>query len=161
MSQRDRYWTTLIIWILFAIAFLIVFDRVLMLQADFTGLWPNQPMGYVMAQDAATLSEAIAGAQDAAPSILPAVQESLRVQLAQRMPLAAALGAALILAATLCTFFIWRNAGLEAYLAREAVSAEKTKRRSRIEMFIDELDTDELDQLRARLGDEDAAARGS
>lgn len=159
MNQRDRYWTTLIIWLVFVIAFLLVFDRLLMIQADFAGIWPEQPMGYVMAQDAETLNQAIAGAREAAPTILAQVQESMRVQIAQRMPLVLALGAALILAATLCTYFVWRNAGLEAYLAREAVSAEKAKRRSRIEQFMEELDTDELDQLRARLGDEEAAKR--
>jgi hypothetical protein len=156
MNQRDRYWTTLFIWIGFAIAFILIFDRLLMIQADFTGLWPPQQIGYPMAQDAAALKESLTAAQNAAPTILAQVRESLRVQIAQRMPLAVAVGAALILAATFCTYFVWRNAGLEAYLAREAVSAEKAKRRSRIEQFVEELDTDELDQLRTRLGDESA-----
>jgi len=159
MNQRDRYWTTAFIWFGFMIAFLLVFDRVLMIQADFSGMWPQQQLGYMLAQDAETLNQAIAGAQQAAPAILANVQESVRIQIAQRMPFVVGLGALLILAATLCTYFVWRNAGLEAYLAREAVSTEKVKRRSRIEQFVEELDTDELDQLRTRLGDEDAVAR--
>ena len=159
MNQRDRYWATIIIWIAFVIAFLLVFDRVLFIQADFTGMWPDQPMGYMMAQDAETLNAAIASAREAGPAILAQVQEAMRIQIAQRMPLVVALGAFLIFAAAFCTYFVWRNAGLEAYLAREAVSAEKVKRRSRIEQFVEELDIDELDQLRARLSDEDAAAK--
>jgi hypothetical protein len=161
MNQRDRYWTTIIIWVAFVIAFLLVFDRVLMIQADFIGMWPEQPMGFMMAQDAEALKQAVASAQQAGPAILAQVQESMRVQIAQRFPLVAALGAALILAATFCTYFVWRNAGLEAYLAREAVNTEKVKRRSRIEMFVEELDTDELDQLRSRLGDEAAPAQAA
>lgn len=160
MNQRDRYWATIIIWIAFVIAFLLVFDRILFLQADFTGMWPNQPMGYMMAQDAETLNAAITTAKEAGPAILAQVQEAMRIQIAQRMPLVVVLGTFLIFAAVFCTYFVWRNAGLEAYLAREAVSAEKVKRRSRIEQFVEELDTDELDQLRSRLGDEDEAAKG-
>jgi hypothetical protein len=65
----------------------------------------------------------------------------------------------LTLAATLCTYFIWRNAGIEAYLAREAVQAEKVKRRSRIEQFVEDLGPDELTQLRTRLSDEAGEAK--
>jgi hypothetical protein len=63
----------------------------------------------------------------------------------------------LILAATLCTYFVWRNAGLEAYLAREVVQAEKAKRHSRIEQFVEDLDPDEEDQLRTQRSDEASA----
>jgi hypothetical protein len=66
----------------------------------------------------------------------------------------------LIAAATACTYFVWRNAGLEAYLARLVVQGEKAKRRSRIEQFMDDLAPDEMEQLRSRLTDDgEAAAR--
>jgi hypothetical protein len=156
MNQRDRYWTTLIIWLAFTILMIIVFDRVLLVQADFTGLFPpEQTYQYPLAQDAETLNQVLAAARDASPALLAQVQQSIHDQIAQRLPLVMALAVAFIAAATLCTWFVWRNAGLEAYLAREVVQAEKVKRRSRIEQFMEDLDSDELDQLRTRLGDED------
>ena len=158
MSQRDRYWTTLIIWVVFTILILIVFDRVLMVQADFTGLFPpEQTFQYPLAQDAETLNQVLAAAQETSPALLEAVRQSIHDQIAQRLPLAMILSVALVAAATACTWFVWRNAGLEAYLAREVVQAEKAKRRSRIEQFMEDLDTDEIEQLRTRLSDTDRA----
>lgn len=156
MKQRDRYWTTLIIWAVFAILIIVIFDRVLAVQADFSGLWPpEQSMAYPLAQDAAQLNQVLAAAREASPALLAQVQQSIHEQIVQRLPLVMALTVALISAATSCTWFVWRNAGLEAYLAREVVQAEKAKRRSRIEQFMEDLDSDELDQLRSRLGDKD------
>ena len=154
MTQRDRLWTTLIIWAIFIFLFLMVIDRTLMVQANFAGLWPQQSPIWPFAQDAAQITEAITAAQEASPTILAEVQQSIREQLAQRVPVVLVLMSMLVAAATACTWFIWRNAGLEAYLAREAVQAQKAKRRSRIEQFMEDLDSDELDQLRSRLSDE-------
>lgn len=154
MNQRDRLMTTLIIWTVFILLAVFAMDRVLAVQADFAGLWPQQTGVWPLAQDAAQLNQAILAAQEASPALLAQVQQSIQDQLAQRVPVALVLVTIFITAATACTWFIWRNAGVEAYLAREAVQAEKAKRRSRIEQFMEDLDTDELEQLRSRLADE-------
>lgn len=150
MNQRDRYWATAVIWIVFIVLFYLVFDRVLLVTADFAGLWP-QPPAFPQAQDAGQLREIIDSAQQALPEVLARVQNDIQTEMAFRVPFVAVSLLLLIAAATLCTYFIWRNAGLEAYLAREVVQSEKAKRRSRIEQFMDDLDSDELDQLRTRL----------
>jgi hypothetical protein len=82
------------------------------------------------------------------------VQENIHTELAVRVPIVVVTSLLLIAAATICTYFVWRNAGLEAYLAREVVQAEKAKRRSRIEQFMEDLDPDEVDQLRTQLSSE-------
>jgi hypothetical protein len=38
MNQRDRYWTTMIIWGSFTILIMLLFDRGMLVTADFTGL---------------------------------------------------------------------------------------------------------------------------
>ncbi len=155
MIQRHRYWATIVLWIIFIFLMLITWDRMMMISTDFTGLWPSYSGGWPPgAQDAGELEQIIAAAREAGPEILVQVQQTIRNQLVLRVPLTLALSAMYIIAATLCTWFIWRNAGLEAYLAREAVQAEKVKRRSRIEQFMEDLGEDELDQLRTRLADE-------
>ena len=153
MNQRDRYWASLIIWGSFTILILLLFDRGLMVTADFAGLWP-QSSAFPQAQDAEQLSQVVSAAQQALPEIMLGVQENIHAELATRVPIVVASSLLLILAATICTFFVWRNAGLEAYLAREVVQSEKAKRRSRIEQFMEDLDSDELDQLRTRLSNE-------
>ena len=157
MNQRDRQWATLIIWTVFIFLFLLVLDRVLFVTADYSGLWPQSPI-FQTAQEADQLNQVVTMAREALPGVLTQIQTTMRDELARRIPAVAALTAMLLATATLCTWVIWRNAGLEAYLAREVVQAEKAKRRSRIEQFMDDLDTDELDQLRDRLSD-DAKAR--
>ncbi len=159
MNQRDRLWTTAIIWGIFIFLILLTWTVMLSVPADFTGLWP--PGEYVYpapAQDAETLNAIIEAAREAGPQVFARVQDEIRAQFALRIPLTLALSAMYVFAATVATFFIWRNAGLEAYLAREAVQAEKVKRRSRIEQFMEDLDPDELVQLRARLEDDEAKA---
>lgn len=156
MNQRDRYWASLIIWGSFTILILLLFDRGLMVTADFAGLWP-QSSGFPQAQDAEQLSQVISVAQQALPDVLARVQENIHAELATRVPIVIVSSLMLILAATVCTYFVWRNAGLEAYLAREVVQAEKAKRRSRIEQFMEDLDPDEVDQLRTRLSSENSA----
>jgi hypothetical protein len=159
MNQRDRIWTTLIIWVVFIFIAMLVFDRVLIIPADFQGLWPQQSMNYPMTQDINQLSEVFATARDAAPAIAAQVQQAIHNQLAMRVPVVSIISAVLLFVATVATYFIWRNAGLEAYLAREIVQAEKVKRRSRIEQFMDDLDSDELAQLRTRLTGDTSDAR--
>lgn len=154
MKQQDRQWATVIIWVAFIILLLLTFDRGLMVTADFSGMWPQQTGIYPIAQDAQQLSEIIENARAASPEILARVQESIRTELALRVPLVIGLSLLLVAAATACTWFVWRNAGLEAYLARAVVQGEKAKRRSRIEQFMDDLAPDELEQLRSRLVDD-------
>lgn len=153
MTQRDRQWTTLIIWTAFLIAILLVWDRGLVIPVDFSGLWPQMTV-MPGAMDAEELRSIIESARAASPEIIARVEAAIQAELAWRVPFVAALSAMLIAAATACTFFVWRNAGLEAYLAREAVQSAKQKRHSRIETFVDDLDEDELGQLRSRLGDQ-------
>jgi hypothetical protein len=159
MSQRDRLIATVIIWSVFIFLTIAMLDRVLMLRADFSGLWPDNSGMFsdYMAQEAEDLRQMLDSAREASPAILAQVQEDIRVQLATRMPVALGISVLLMLAAVASTFFVWRNAGVEAYLAREAVQAEKVKRRSRIEQFMDDLDADEMAQLRSRLTDEQQA----
>jgi hypothetical protein len=158
MNQRDRQWATVIIWVAFAILLLLAFDRGLMVTADFEGLWPQPPSYiYPQAQDAQQLQQIIEDARAASPEIMARVQESIRAELALRVPFVIGLSILLIMAATACTWFVWRNAGLEAYLARMVVQGEKAKRRSRIEQFVDDLAPEEMEQLRARLADDGAA----
>ncbi|MEO8610823.1 MAG: hypothetical protein ABI690_23200 [Chloroflexota bacterium] len=161
MNQRDRLWTTVIIWGVFIFLAILVFDRILVIPADFNGLWPQQASVYPMTQDLGQLNQAIAAARDASPAIIAQVQATIHNQLALRVPIVAAVSSLLLIVATLATYFIWRNAGLEAYLAREIVQAEKTKRRSRIEQFMEDLDSDELAQLQTRLSGEHTDTKAS
>ncbi|MBZ0286955.1 MAG: hypothetical protein K8I30_05030 [Anaerolineae bacterium] len=160
MNQRDRLLTTAIIWVVFIFLALLVFDRVLIIPLDFKGLWPEQTSVYTypLTQDIEQLTQIMSAARDATPALLAQAQADIQMQLAQRVPIVAAVSAMLMFAAAFSTYFIWRNAGLEAYLAREVVQAEKTKRRSRIEQFIDDLDSDEITQLRTRLSDDKGAS---
>lgn len=154
MNQRDRYWATFIVWVVFIVLAFLAIDRLLILPVDFTGLWPQQSGVYPMAQDAEQIIQAIESAREASPAIFAQVQDAIRTHYAYRVPLVFGLTIMMVIAATFCTYFIWRNAGIEAYLAREAVQAEKVKRRSRIDQFMEDLDSDEMHQLRARLADE-------
>jgi hypothetical protein len=159
MNQRDRIWTTVIIWVVFILIAMLVFDRVLIIPVDFQGLWPPQRTMYPMAQDMNQLSEVIAAAREAGPAIFAQVQQNIHNEVAVRLPVVSILSALLLFVATASTYFIWRNAGLEAYLAREIVQAEKVKRRSRIEQFMDDLDAEELAQLRTRLTGDGSEAK--
>lgn len=155
MNQRDRQWTTVIIWTVFIVLLLLTFDRGLMVTADFQGLWPQPPSYiYPQAQDAQQLQQIVENARAASPEILARVQEQIRAELALRVPFVIGLSLLLVAAATACTYFVWRNAGLEAYLARIVVQGEKAKRRNRIEQFVEDLAPDEVEQLRSRLTDE-------
>lgn len=160
MNLRDRQWATLIIWGVFIFLTFLVVDRMLIIPTDFTGLWPHPANSYSIAQDAEQLNQILINARASSAALMAEVDETIRTQLAIRVPLALILSAMLMLSATLCTFFIWRNAGLEMVLAREAVQAEKIKRRSRVEQLVDDLDADEMIQLRSRLsGENDIQAR--
>lgn len=159
MNQRDRIWTTVIIWVVFIFIATLVFDRVLMIPVDFQGLWPQQSMIYPMTQDINNLNEVMAAAREAGPAIFAQVQQAIHNELAVRVPVASIVSAMLLFVATIATYFIWRNAGLEAYLAREIVQAEKVKRRSRIEQFMDDLDAEEMAQLRTRLTGDNTEAK--
>ncbi|MBZ0282016.1 MAG: hypothetical protein K8L97_14855 [Anaerolineae bacterium] len=155
MKQRDRQLATLVIWGIFLILLVIITDRMLMVRADFLGIWP-QPSGFPTAQDIEQINQTAQTALENSKTILPLVEQSIREQLAVRVPIGAILSLILIASATISTYFVWRNAGLEADLAYKLVNAEKAKRRSRIEQFMDELAPDELVELRTRLTTEES-----
>jgi len=153
MKHRDRQLATLIIWGVFLFLMIFITDRLLMVRADFLGMWP-QPSGYPSAQTVEEINQMAEAALEASKTVLPQVQQFIREQMAARMPIAAVVAFLLTAAATISTYFVWRNAGLEADLAYKLVNAEKVKRRSRIEQFMDELAPDELVELRTRLTDD-------
>lgn len=155
MKQRDRQLATLIIWGIFLILLVMITDRMLIVRADFLGIWP-QPSGFPAAQDIEQINQMAQTALENSRTILPLVEQSIREQFAIRVPIGAVLSLILIAAATISTYFVWRNAGLEADLAYKLVNAEKAKRRSRIEQFMDELAPDELVELRSRLSEDEA-----
>lgn len=152
MNVRDRQLATLIIWAALFIILALTVPRLLDVQADLTGLWPPNNGGVInSAVDVAQINAALQGAQQRLPELMASAQASIRDQLAVRLPLAFVISLAMILAAAASTWFVWRHAGLEAKLAADLLTFEKAKRRNRIERFVDDLDLDELDDLRARL----------
>lgn len=154
MKQRDRQIVTLIIWVIFLFMVIMMTERILMVQPDLMGVWP-QPSDYSSAQTAQEMQQIAQNALEASKSIMPQVQQEIQNQLAMRMPVAILLVIMMTAAATISTYFVWRNAGLEASLAYQLVNTEKAKRRNRIEQFMDELAPDELVELRTRLTAED------
>lgn len=153
MKQRDRQLMTLIIWGIFLLMLILITDRMLVIRADFLGIWP-QPSGIPTTQDIDQLNQMAQAAVENSKTILPLVEQSIREQIAVRVPIGAIMALLLTAASTISTYFVWRNAGLEADLAYRMVNAEKAKRRSRIEQFMDELAPDELVELRTRLSDD-------
>jgi len=155
MKHRDRQLATLIIWGVFLFLMIFIIDRLLMVRADFLGMWP-QPSGYPSAQTVEEINQMAEAALEASKTVLPQVQQFIREQMAARVPIAAVVAFLLTAAATISTYFVWRNAGLEADVAYKLVNAEKAKRRSRIEQFMDALAPDELVELRSRLSEDEA-----
>ena len=159
IRQRERQITTIIIWVVYILLVIAILGSLLQVYADFTGLWPAAS-GYQGSQNAAQLSQTVEAARAASSAYLAQAQATIQEQLAQRMPYAAVITFLLTLVATVSTYFVWRNAGVEARLALNAMNTEKVKRRSRVEQLVDDLDAEELVELRSRLsGDEDSEAK--
>jgi hypothetical protein len=164
MSQRDRQWATVIIWGVFMVLMGIILSQLLLFRADFAGLYPPQTLNVIAqfgmpSQTLEELQQALAFAQNAREGVMENVRLSIQGQMAQRLPIAAVLTLLLTLAATISTWFVWRNAGLEAHLALRMLDIEKAKRRSRIDTFVEDLRESELVELRARLIKDDGEAK--
>lgn len=153
MNIRDRQLATAIIWFGLFLGLGLAVPRLMDMQVDLSELWPRGSEGYSgQLMDINTIDSALQTAQAKLPEVMAQAQAAAAHQIASNLPLAIFLSIALILAAGAATWFIWRHAGLEARLAADLLTFEKAKRRNRIERFVDDLDLDELDDLRARLG---------
>jgi len=152
MNVRDRQLATAIIWFGLFLALGFAVPRIMDMQVDLSGLWPDGQGVGAQVTDITAVSDALQAAQANLPAVMAQAQAAAAHQIASNMPFAIFVSILLILAAGAATWFIWRRAGLEAKLAVDLLNFEKTKRRNRIERFVDDLDLDELDDLRARLG---------
>ncbi|MCC6615606.1 MAG: hypothetical protein IT320_19190 [Anaerolineae bacterium] len=153
MNIRDRQLATAIIWFGLFLGLGFAIPRLMDMQIDLSGLWPRGSEGFSgQMTDINIIADALQSAQAKLPEVMAQAQAAAAHQIASNMPLAIFISILLILAAGAATWFIWRHAGLEAKLAADLLTFEKAKRRNRIERFVDDLDLDELDDLRARLG---------
>lgn len=164
MRGRDRLFGTVAIWVAVAIMMNNLLDRFIRITADFSGLWPQlnfssyadiPPLPGTPNYDKFNQIVNEVGAQ-----ILNQTNDIVARQMSANIPIMVILALALILAATLSTFFIWRHAHLEsdtpAQAKRTASAANvKSKRGSRVEQVVNALDEDEIAELRARLHDVD------
>jgi hypothetical protein len=160
LRGRDRLFATAAIWVTFAFLLNTVVNRFTQVSADFNGLWPNfpfypGPQPGISEADIVRLQDAYDQATQLSQSMMTTVLESVRAQMASNTSILVILALALILAATLSTFFVWRNAHLETETASPARSS-KIKRGGRVEQVINALDDDEIAELRARLVEADA-----
>jgi predicted PurR-regulated permease PerM len=163
MRGRERLVATAAIWIAFAIVMNNIVDRFTRVVAEFTGLWPNMSFYGMQAPstdaDWDRLSQAMDSANQISQSLMNQVNESISAQMTSNMPILVILALALILAATLSTYFIWSKAHLEPEAAAPSRrgSSMKAKHGSRVQQVVNALDEDELDELRARLWEAEQA----
>ncbi|HEX2907464.1 MAG TPA: hypothetical protein VHO69_11420 [Phototrophicaceae bacterium] len=158
MRGRERLFATLGIWTAFIVVMNNLIERFTRVSADFTGLWPSIPMPSVGADGQANwdaYNQIFSEVQNRSTEIFNQVTTSINQQMATNMGPLIVLALAMILAAVLSTYFVWRNAHLEAEPEAKAVKqAAKTKRsqaQNRVELVLDNLDAGELAELRARL----------
>jgi hypothetical protein len=165
MRGRDRLFGTVAIWAAVAVMMNNLLDRFIRITADFSGLWPPLQITYQTFPDlpplpdpnnitAQQLNEVI---NRTGPQIIEQANEVVARQMAANMPIMVILALALILAATLSTYFVWRHAHLEADAPAQAKRAAtvKTKRGSRVEQVVNALNDEEISELRARLSNAD------
>jgi hypothetical protein len=162
MRGRDRLFGTVAIWIAIAIMMNNLLDRFLRITADFSGLWPPLNFTYQSLPDGSVLqgnpTSNLTDTQlneivNRVGSQIVTQTNDIVARQAGNIPIFVILALALILAATLSTYFIWRHAHVEVDVpsqAKRAVNA-KTKRGSRVEQVVNALDEDEIAELRARL----------
>jgi hypothetical protein len=161
MRGRERWFATVAIWGTFAFVMAFLIDRFTRVTADFRDLWSNfsypygpygpQPLDEnLLAQIRDIQNEAARLSQ----TLLTEVNQHISAQLAANMPILVILSLALIVAATLSTYFVWQKAHLEPEAtpqAKRGGSSAKAKRGGRAELVMNTLDDDELAELRARL----------
>jgi hypothetical protein len=166
MRGRDRLFGTVAIWVAVAIMMNNLLDRFLRVTADFSGLWPPLQYTYTLPSPSfpppdtipnITVDELNEVVNRVGPQIVSQVNDVVARQMAANIPIMVILALALILAATLSTFFIWRHAHVEADAPAQAkrTANAKSKRGSRVEQVVNALDEDEIAELRARFRDID------
>ncbi len=164
MRGRDRLFGTVAIWVAVAIMMNNLLDRFLRITADFSGLWPPLNFTYQMSPDGSVLPgnpiSSLSESQlneivNRVGSQIISQTNDIVARQAGNIPVFVILALALILAATLSTYFIWRHAHVEADAPAQAKrpANAKSKRGSRVEQVVNALDEDEIAELRARLGD--------
>jgi hypothetical protein len=162
MRGRDRLFGTVAIWVAVAVMMNNLLDRLLRISADFSGLWPPITFTSQMLPDGSVLpgnpasnlteNQIIELGNRIGSQIVSQTNDIVAHQ-ASNIPVMVILTLALILAATLSTYFIWRNAHIEADAPAQNKRAAnvKSKRGSRVEQVVNALDEDEIAELRARL----------
>ncbi|MBI5667767.1 MAG: hypothetical protein HZC41_07140 [Chloroflexi bacterium] len=159
MRGRERVFATLGIWVAFAVMMNNLLDRFTEVNANFNGLWESGPrvfMGPEMTPEIwEQFNQALDRANAVREQVVADVAAAMSRQLDANMGPLVLLATLLILAAVLSTFFVWRNAHLDAAEPARAVKATGKAKRgaaaNRVELVLDTLDETELDELRARL----------
>lgn len=166
MRGLERLIATAAIWIAIGSVINNLLDRFARITADFSGFWPSDLTPY-LTNSTDSSGNVIANGIDIpglqaalaqnSQTVLNRVTDSVNAQMAQlngNMPILVVLCLALLLAATVSTFFIWRKTQHEGSTTQEAntaQSSEKRKRGGKAALVMDMLDADELADLRARL----------
>jgi hypothetical protein len=163
MRGRERLFGTAAIWIAVAVMMNNLMDRFIQVRADFSGLWPPLQYTFTQLPDASgvvsdapslTVAELERVANTVGTQIFSEVNNVVARQMSANIPIMVILALALILAATVSTYFVWRNAHLEADAPARSKSTVKAKRGSRVEQVVNALDEDEIAELRTRLMDD-------
>ena len=162
MRGRDRLFGTVAVWIAVAVMMNNLMDRFIRVTADFTGLWP--PMNFIGEfgpEQFDVMNQITETGNQVGIQIIGEVNDIVARQMSNNLPIFVVLAMALIVAATLSTYFVWRNAHLETDSVSRSkhaqAAARKSKRGSRVEQVVNALDEDELAELRMRLESENEA----
>jgi hypothetical protein len=145
MRRWDRFFATAFIWVVAASLIYMFWNAMTIARVSFEGIWPT----ITSANDLNNLDWSQVSWK--ADEIIRQANAAFQLQVQSQMPTLTALSIALIFAATLSTWFIWRGE-LHAAPARPAVKGGKAKRGSTVERIVDLLNEDELMELRDRLG---------
>jgi hypothetical protein len=156
MRGRDRLFGTVAIWFAVAIMMNNLMDRFIRITADFTGLWPPINFyGEFSTEQFDVMNQITETGNRVGNQIFGEVNDILAHQMSTNLPMFVVLALALIVAATLSTYFVWRNAHLETDTTSQSQptqsSTQKSKRSSRVEQVVNALDEEELAELRLRL----------
>ncbi len=155
MRDWGRFFATAVVWIAVAAMLSNLAGELTRVGLDFTGIWPA--VDYTSPEQVIQIAPQV---NQAVTNIINQATTALNNQMASNMPALIVLAALLVMSAALSTFFIWRTAGpVEAAApVRHSAAAEvKSKRSSRVNQMLDSLTDTELDELRARLDDDEAA----
>jgi hypothetical protein len=156
MSGRDRLFGTVAIWIAVAVMMNNLMDRFIRITADFSGLWPPMNFsGEFSPEQFDVMNQITETGNRVGIQIFGEVNDIVARQMSTNMPIFVVLALALIVAATLSTYFVWRNAHLDTDKVSQSRHAQgaarKSKRGSRVDQVVNALDEDELAELSLRL----------